>query len=580
MFHHLKSYFRKQIRGRYNPIDPDEIFLDSQNLPDFDTNQFEGRLEKPIGRSVFGVLIVIILISGISFAVRIWNLQIVSGDFYKTKSENNSLHNTIIFADRGVIYDRNNIALAWNTLNPDSSDFSLRRYATSTGLSTILGYVKYPTKDSKGIYYQDEFVPKDGLEKILNFELLGQDGIKIIETNVKGETISESVVQPPQDGKNIVLSIDSRVQKRLYDSMIDLAGRAGFQGGAGIIMDVRTGEIIANVNFPEYSSQTMTNGDNTEQINSWLKNKNNPFLNRTINGLYTPGSIMKLFVAMGVLDQGVINPKKQILSTGSISIKNPYDKKRTSVFNDWKAHGYVDLRGAIAVSSNIYFYAVGGGFEGQKGIGIANIEKYVRMFGFGTTTGVIFPGEKKGTIPSPEWKAKTFNGDPWRLGDTYNSVIGQYGFQVTPIQVIRAVAAIANEGTLLTPTYIKTAEGSLLQYAYAEESLLQKSVVVDNLSKSYYKIVKEGMRQGVTAGTSQAIDVPFVEVASKTGTAQIGVNKNQINSWVVGFWPYDNPHYAYAVVMEKASKANQFGAVGVMRGVLDWLNIYAPEYLK
>jgi penicillin-binding protein 2 len=269
---------------------------------------------------------------------------------------------------------------------------------------------------------------------------------------------------------------------------------------------------------------------------------------------------------MGVLDQKVISPTKQILSTGSISIPNPYFPDKPSVFMDWKAHGLVDLRRALAVSSNVYFYEVTGGYKDQKGIGIDNVEKYVRMFGFGTTTGVIFPGEKKGIIPDPEWKKENFQGEDWRVGDTYNTAIGQYGFQVTPIQVVRAVAALVNGGKLLVPTYLKDSKPEITS--------------VITLDQNYYNIVKEGMRLGVTDGTSQALNVPYVKFASKTGTAQLGVAKDQVNSWVIGFWPYENPKYAYAVVMERGSKNNQFGAVLVIRGLLDWMQVYGDEYLK
>ncbi len=567
MFSNIRRYFNKKIKRSYSSIDPDEIFLDSQNLPDFNTDQFEGRIEKVISPYVFRAVTFFLMAVVIVFMARIWHLQVADGATLRAKSESNRLHNTAIFADRGVIYDRHGIQLAWNTISQaTTSDFSLRMYATSTGLSHTLGYIKYPTKDSSGFYYQNKFDPKDGVEKVYNTALSGKDGMKIVETDVRGNVTSESVVQPPQDGANLTLSIDARVQKRLYESMIDLAGRAGFRGGAAVIMDIATGEIIANANFPEYDSQTMTDGKDKTKITGWLQNKENAFLNRTVNGLYTPGSIVKPFIAMGVLDQKVIDPRKQILSTGSISIPNPYDPKKSSIFNDWKAHGYVDLRKALAVSSNVYFYEVGGGYKDQKGIGIANIEKYVRMFGLGTTTGIVFPGEKKGVIPNPEWKKQTFDGEIWRVGDTYNTAIGQYGFQVTPLQVVRATAALANEGTLLVPTFLKGQAPKV-------------SGRID-LSSTYYTIVKEGMRQGVTEGTSMALSVPFVEIASKTGTAQIGLNKDQVNSWVIGFWPYKNPRYAYAVVMEKASKANQFGAVLVMKGLFDWMGIYATEYLK
>lgn len=566
MLHSLKNFFRKRNLAGGGDIAPDEIFLDSQNLPDFNTDQFEGRIEKPISRNVFAMVSLFIFIVGSIFIYKVWNLQIKDGDVFRTRSDNNSLHKTFIYADRGVIFDRNSVPLAWNEVNKESEDYSLRAYATSTGLSTVLGYIKYPSKDSSGFYYQEKFVPKDGMEKIYNDYISGKDGTKIVETDVRGNVISESVVQKPVDGENLQTSIDIKLQRRLYASLLDIADRAGYKGGAGIIMDVNNGEILASSNFPEYDSNTMTDGGNSQKINEWLNSSNHPFLNRVVQGLYTPGSIMKLFVAMGVLDQNIISPTKQILSTGSITIPNPFYPDKPSVFMDWKAHGLVDLRRAIAVSSNVYFYEVSGGYKDQKGIGIGNLDRYVGMFGFGTTTKINFLGEKYGTIPSPEWKKKTFNGEEWRVGDTYNTSIGQYGFQVTPLQVVRAVGAIATDGKILTPTFIKN----------TGQNVEVKEI---GLSPSDYKIVKEGMRLGVTEGTSQAINFPFVKVASKTGTAQIGIAKDEVNSWVVGFWPYENPKYAYAIVMERGSKNNQFGAVLVMQEFLDWVNIYANEYL-
>ena len=573
MFHQIKNFLKKRVvRNKNRAIDPDEIFLDSKNLPNFDTHQFEGRIEKPISRSMMGVTSFLIIFIGFLFFSKLWNLQVIQGQTFRNRSDNNSLHRTLIFADRGVIYDRNSVPLVWNDINPESSDFSLRLYATSTGLSTILGYVKYPTKDSNGNYYQNKFDPKDGIEMVYDEWLSGRNGMKITEIDVMGNITSESVVQQPQDGRNIVLSIDVRLQRKLNESLLDIANRAGYKGGAGMIMDINTGEILASSNFPEYDSQIMTDGENDNKITSWINSSNHPFLNRAILGLYTPGSIMKLFIAMGVLTENVIDPNKKILSTGSITVPNPFFPDKPSVFLDWKAHGWVDLRRAIAVSSNVYFYEVTGGYKGQNGessqtgIGIANTEKYTRMFGFGTTTGISFPGEKGGTIPSPEWKKENFNGEEWRIGDTYNTAIGQYGFQVTPLQVVRAVGALASNGNLLLPTFIK-----------GETPEISEKV---DLDPNFYKIVKEGMRLGVTEGTSGALNFPFLEVASKTGTAQLGISKDEVNSWVVGFWPYQNPRYAYAVVMERGSKNNQFGAVLVMQEFFNWLGIYANEYLK
>lgn len=556
MLHKLKNYIKRKTSKKYASIDPDEIFLDSQNLPKFNKDQFEGRIEKPIGKRVFYFFSLTMIFIVLIFVIRVWNLQVINGSQFTTKSQSNSLHTTPVLADRGLITDRSGVPLVWNDVNTNSPDFSLRTYATSTGLSTLLGYIKYPSKDSSGIYYQDRIKPVSGLEKIYDSTLSGIDGSKIIETDVRGKVISESVVHPPMPGQNLTLSIDASVQKNLFNSMMTVANESSFKGGAGVIMDINTGEIIASATFPEFSSQVLTDGTNSAQIKAWLNDNNEPFLNRTMDGIYTPGSIVKPFIAMGVLDQKVIDPLTKILSTGSISVPNPYNKNKPTIFVDWRANGWVDLRHAIAVSSDVYFYEVGGGFENQPGIGINNIEKYTRMFGFGSTTGVNFPGEENGIIPDPTWKAKNFNGEQWRIGDTYNTSIGQYGFQVTPMQAVRAVAALANGGTLLTPTFLK-------------DDVSRPIIKISSLDPSYYEIVKEGMRLCVTAGTCTGLNLPVVDVAAKSGTAQLGVSKDLVNSWIVGFWPYEHPKYAFAVVMERASKTNQFGAALVIRQFLN-----------
>lgn len=563
----LLSFFNS--KKQYKDIAPDEIFLDSQNLPDFDVYQFEGRIEKPISQWSLTLLSLLFLVTGGVFVYKLWVLQVAESGQYAVKSENNRLADTIIFANRGVIFDRSDTPLVWNDLNDKNGDFALRMYATSTGLSTVLGYVKYPTKDSSGFYYQTTYIPKDGIEKIYDAVLSGKNGAKMTETDALGAETSLQIVDYPRDGGNVHLSIDAGVQKSMYDAMLDYAARAGYRGGGGVIMDVRSGEIIAMASFPEYDSNILSIGSDTEKIKGYLSNKNNPFLNRVIGGLYTPGSIVKPFIAMGVLTEKIISPNKQILSTGSLSVPNPYNPDKPTVFRDWKAHGYVDLREAIAVSSNVYFFQVGGGFGDQKGLGISNIETYMRMFGFGEKTGIESYGEKAGVIPNPTWKKSLFGEEEeWRLGDTYNTSIGQYGVQVTPLQAVRAIGAIANGGKLLYLTVIKP------NASY--ESL---SVPVP-LAESDFKIVREGMRMTVTEGTAKSLNFPFVKVAAKTGTAELGPTKSLVNSWTVGFFPADNPKYAFAVVMEKGKANNQVGATLIMKDVLEWMNLNAPDYFE
>ncbi|MDD5152712.1 MAG: penicillin-binding transpeptidase domain-containing protein [Candidatus Pacebacteria bacterium] len=585
----LSAYSLKQLSRE---IDPDEIFLDSKNLPDFDKDQFEGRLEKPIGiRAIFGVAIVFILIE-IVFFTKVVNLQVVRGNELLEKSENNRLEHTPIFAMRGTIYDRNGEKLAWNSFDEKiiadsqtsgasvgtlpltdnattTGDLSLihRSYISLPGFGHALGYVSYPKRDSNGFFYQESFIGKDGVEEKYNDLLSGKNGLQISEIDALGNIREGSIIEKAQNGEGITLAIDSKVQAELHTFIKNLAVDKGYIGGSGAIMDIKTGELLALTSYPEYESGVLSEGKNNKIIQSYQTDKRSVFLDRAVSGVYAPGSVVKPIMAIGALEEGVITPEKQILSTGSITIPNPYYPELKSVFNDWKAHGWVNMRRALAVSSDVYFYEIGGGFEGQNGIGIANIEKYARMFGLGSPTGIDLTDEKSGTIPNPEWKAKVFNGEPWRLGDTYHTVIGQYGFQVTPLQMIRATATIANNGTLVTPHLLK-------------DPVEDFPTTKISIPSSSFQVVREGMRQGVLEGTDVGLNVAYVDVAAKTGTAEVGSAKKYINSWVVGFFPYEKPRYAFAVVMEKGPYHNTIGGVFVMREMLDWMHTNTPEYLK
>ena len=570
MFKQIRKIKRRDsIKNR--EIEPDEIFIDSTNLPEFNTDQFEGRIERPISRISLIAIVVIFFIIIIIFGWKIWDLQINQGKNFASVSENNRLDNSIIFADRGVVYDRNNTELIWNvkeSLSEGGDDFSRRKYSELDGLSHTLGYVSYPLKDDYGVYYQEEFIPKAGVEKLYNNVLNGRSGLKIVETDALMEVQSESTTLPPKDGENITLSIDANVQNKMYELIESLSAEVGFDGGAGVIVDINNGEILSMTSFPEYSSQVLSDGEPKERISEYAQNKDNPYLNRVTSGLYTPGSTVKLFVSLGALNEKLITPEKQILSTGSISIPNPYFEDKESVFVDWKEHGYVDMRDAIAVSSNVYFYEIGGGFEDQEGLGIKNIEKYMRMFGFGEKTDIYQDDileEKDGVIPNPQWKEENFDGEQWRVGDTYHTAIGQYGFQVTALQLARAVSAIANSGKLYKPTLLLGGGGDSDRAS---------------VRKKHYPTVREGMRQAVTDGTAKGLYIPQVKVAAKTGTAQLGTTKTYVNSLVVGFFPYDEPKYAFAVIMEKGKQSNTIGALFVMRQLFEWMAVNTPEYLN
>jgi penicillin-binding protein 2 len=553
-----------KIKNKNPFVEPDEIFMDSKNLQNFDRQQFEGRIEKPIPKKTIFLLGALFIIFAGIFGTRLIYLQIQKGKMYFTRSQNNILEKAVIFTDRGEIYDRNKVALTWNEKN-DETPIPTRAYL-SPGFSHLLGYVSYPSQDSSGNYWQGDFIGKDGLEKEYNDKLKGENGSKIIEIDARGKIYSENIVDTPQPGTDLTTTIDSRIQTELFTLIKNLSEDRSFSGGAGILMDAGNGEIITSTSFPEYDSEILSLGEDTGKINNYLTDKRKVFLDRDISGLYAPGSIIKPFFALGALAEGIIDPAKKILSTGSISIPNPYFPDQKTVFKDWRVNGWTNMMEAIAVSSDVYFYEIGGGYGDQKGLGIANIGKYAELFGLGEKTGIDLPGEKEGTIPSPEWKIANFKGDPWRIGDTYHTAIGQYGFQATPMEMARAVGAIANGGLMLTPHLLLNDT--------------QEPISTLNINKGYFDVVREGMRDAVTFGTATALNVPYAQLAAKTGTAQIGITKNKVNSWVIGFFPYQNPKYAFAIMMEAGPNTNSVGASSVMRQLLDWMSVNTPEYFK
>jgi penicillin-binding protein 2 len=563
------SIFNK--KRRRIEIDPDEIFLDSKNLPNFNTQQFEGRIEKAIPKRSVMFLGGFFALCLFLFFGQLLKLQVVSGDYYAKKSENNRLLKEAIVAPRGLIYDRTGTMLAWNSWDKTDINQTMppkRTYYAEPGFGLLLGYVSSPSKDLMGNYWQDTFIGKDGVEKYYNTTLTGTNGGRITEINVGGQIQSQNTVASPVKGTDMKLTIDARIQKKMYESISAMARNVGFSGGAGVLMDISNGEVLAMTSYPEYNSTILSDGKDKKTIDGYFTDKRKVFLNRPVSGLYSPGSIVKPFIAYGALVENVITPFKQILSNGSISIPNPYFPEKKSIFKDHGVFGYIDIKGAIAHSSDVFFYEIGGGFQDQKGLGILNIDKYAQMFGLTDKTGIDLGGDKVGVVPTPDWKAKTFKGEIWRVGDTYNTAIGQYGFQVTPLAMARSVASIANGGTLLTP-HVTLGNTSL-------ESI--KTTIPIDAGKM--DVVKEGMRQAVTSGTATALNLPAVSVAAKSGTAQIGLGNTNTNSWIIGFFPYDKPRYAFAVLMERGPKAASGNATKVMSEVVDYMSVYTPDFIK
>ena len=551
---------RRKRKHRDLEIAPDEIFLDASNTPEFNRDRFEGKLEKPLPRSSFFLLGIGLSVLLLVLISRSWNIQITNGASYAEESAHNSLEVTTLFAPRGIITDTRGVILAENV---QTADGSVQRQYPVPALSHVIGYVSYPKKDTNGVYYDKTEKGVSGLEAEYNGLLTGENGQMLTETDALGHIRSEGTIIPAKEGGTLQLSIDANLETLLARAVADIARSKGFIAGAGVIMDVHTGALQALVSYPSYDANVMASGGPATTIAAYNTDPGHPFLDHAVQGVYAPGSIVKPFVSSGALTDGVISPTTLIDDPGFLSLPDPYHPGKMFIYKGWKALGTVDVRKAIAWSSDVFFYEVGGGFGSMKGLGIDRLDYWYRQFGFGSTTAVDLPGEAPGLIPSPAWKESVFH-EPWYLGDTYFTAIGQYSMQVTPIQMARATAAIANDGKLFTPTLLK---GQTAYYSL---------VPVDTAALA---VVREGMRLGVTTALSNAIDLPYVTVAAKTGTAQTGTHNQYDNSWVVGFFPYEHPQYAFAVVLEQGPQGMGEQAVNVMRQLFDALHAENSPYV-
>ncbi len=548
------KWWRRQYQN--TEIEPDEIFLDASNAPAFDRARFEGRLEKPLSQGTFFYLTAVLILLFFILITRTWNLQITNGEAFAVESKSNSLESKTIFALRGIITDVNGTVLVENTIMEDGS---VKRNYLLPSLGQVIGYVSYPKKDSKGIYYDTTETGIAGLEAEYDAHLSGSNGQLLTETDAFGKVRSEGTIVKAEAGQTLRLSIDVNLERLFARAISNIVIRHGFIAGAGVIMSVDTGAVRAIVSYPSYDPNVMSNGGSPEIIASYTSNPGRPFLDHTVSGVYAPGSIVKPFIASGALTDELITPSTIIDDPGFISLPDPYNPGKFFIFKGWKKLGPLDVRDALAWSSNIFFYTVGGGFGNQKGLGIDRLNYWYQQFGLGSITGIDLPGESNGLLPTPKWKREAFN-EPWYLGDTYFTAIGQYSMRVTPIQMVKAVAVIANGGKLFTPTLLLDKEPMYTTVPVSDSSLT---------------VVREGMRRTVTRALAGALNLPYVTVAAKTGTAQTGTRNQYGNSWVIGFFPYENPQYAFTVVLERGPQGSGSQAVNVMRELFD--SLYAAN---
>lgn len=440
------------------------------------------------------------------------------------------------------------------------------KYTSGTLASHILGYVgaidenEYSTR--KDTYRNDDVIGKNGIQYVFEEYLKGTDGIRQIDMAVDGTITSEYISQEAVAGSDVILTIDANLQavaeKALEKNIKDIAKgvygkKTGSKAGAVVVMNVKTGEVLALASYPDYEPGLFVRGISQDVYDSYKEGNN--MYNRAVSGTYAPGSTFKMAVALAGLETGKITTTTKINDTGV------YPRGGNPVcwyYNSYRSgHGYLNVSQAIKHSCNYFFYEVG------YRVGIENIDKYASYLGLGSKTGIELQGETSGTLASPE-VAKKMYGVDWYLGDTLSAAIGQTYNSFSPLQMAKYVSMIANGGKNIDVTLVKSiikADGSevskdeINQFVNKKLGLTDENVEDLNVKPENIQAILKGMK-GVTSesgGTAYSTFANFdIEVGGKTGSAQIGINgENGAHAWFVGFAPYDDPEIAVVVLVEK-----------------------------
>lgn len=424
-----------------------------------------------------------------------------------------------------------------------------RSYDQTAGLAHLLGYTARMTQadlDKHPDYPRNSSIGRLGIEGAYDVQLRGEVGVHELEVNASGQLQRSVKNTPPKVGATLHLTVDRGLQAELVAALQEAMAKNGSKNAAAIAMNPQTGAILASVSLPSYDNNLFSGGISQEDYDRLNTDPNKPLLNRVVDGLYPPGSTIKPFVAAAALQEKTIAPNTQLdTSAGAIEIGQWR-------FPDWKTHGVTDVKRAIAESNNIFFYALGGGWNKISGLGVERLERYYQMFGLGQSTETDFDTGKAGLVPDPDWKKKVKK-ETWYIGDTYHIAIGQGDLLTTPLQMARAVSSLVNGGRLVTPhtvARIESAENGVQETLSFPASPLA-------LSTEAIETVKQGMGQTVNSETGSARvlrSLPFSS-GGKTGTAQFG-NDKKTQAWYIGFAPYENPEIAIAVIVEGGGEGN------------------------
>lgn len=427
-----------------------------------------------------------------------------------------------------------------------------RSYPYENIASHIIGYIgKANLQEMKEneIAKLTRYVGKSGVEKYYNAILQGEKGVREVKVNAFNKEIEELFYTNPKS-QDLILSIDIELQRFLTKVFAENAGVA-------IIMDADDGSILAAGSFPEYDLNLFVSGISASQWQELNESPEHPFINKMINGLYPPGSVVKMGVGLSYLNSGAFNAKGTFYCSGAVELSN-------RLFRCWnrKGHGAMDLRDAIKHSCDIYFY------EGALKVGIDKIAPTLLKMGFGSKTGVDLPNEFIGIMPHREWKLRRYNA-AWFRGETLNTSIGQGNFLVTPMQIAKYTAQIAS-GKRVTPHFVKS-----------EQNTSAQDELFTPFEKNQLPLIKEAMLAVAKepGGTAyRYFQYLPLNVAAKTGTAQVvgfsQTEKRNIrekdleyysrsHTWLTSFAPYDKPKYVVTVLLEHGGKTMTTNALAI-----------------
>ena len=450
----------------------------------------------------------------------------------------------------------------------------VREYTSGTLASHILGYAstisaeEYATR--KDTYDQNDIIGKTGIEYVFEEYLKGQDGTKQIDMAVDGTITAEYTSEEASAGSDVILTIDSNLQtitEQALEANIKKIASGGFSqtydtnAGSCVVMNVKTGEILAMASYPNYDPADFVNGISTDKWNQYNTDPAKPLMNKAVQNSYAPGSIFKMVTAIAGLESGVITRTEIINDTGLYS-------KYGETWPCWyytdyhRGHGRINVSQAIERSCNYFFYETG------DRMGIETLAKYARYFGLGVKTGVELPSEASGAMASPEY-AETV-GVTWTKGQTINASIGQGLDNFSPLQMAKYISMLANGGNDIDVSIIKSiikpdgTEASTEEINnFVNQKLgLQEDTSEDlTISQENLDAVLQGM-QSVTSDTTGTAYVRFqdfgISVGGKTGSAEaLDDNGNEVvHAWFAGFAPFEDPEIAVVVMVENGGHGN------------------------